>query len=109
MKTHISEKTKWIASDGWRGYVQPINAVGGCNHTGAWDDSPCPTNVVRGEIGEFKAMLKKAKIQHKVVACKTSNVFCQHVYVLVHPEDKETAFQLAEQHAKNTRLFYSVK
>ena len=31
MKKYISTKTEYISTDGWRGYVQPINAVAGAN------------------------------------------------------------------------------
>lgn len=110
MKKYISEKKTYIRTDGWRGYEQPINAVGGCNHTGSWSDSPCPTKVVAEEIEAFRKMLRKERIQSKLLACRTSNVFCEHIYILVHPENRERALELAEAHAKgNTRLFYSTK
>lgn len=32
----ISTKTIYIPTDGWRGIIQPINAVGGANDTGTW-------------------------------------------------------------------------
>ena len=106
---YIGEKKVWIKTDGWRGYAQPINAVGGCNHTGSWSDSPCPTNEVQSEIESFRKKLRKEGIRSKLLSCVTSNVFCQHVYVLVHPQDKERAYKIAEVHENETRLFYSVK
>jgi len=48
MSNHISTKSRWVSTDGWRGYSEPINGIGGCNHTGSWSDSPCPTHVVKG-------------------------------------------------------------
>lgn len=54
MSHKISTKTKWVSTDGWRGYVLPVNAVAGCNHTGNWEDSPCPTNLVETEIESFR-------------------------------------------------------
>ena len=33
---NISVKTKWVSTDGWRGYTLPINSIGGCNNTGSW-------------------------------------------------------------------------
>ena len=106
MKKYISTKTTWISTSGWRGYVQPINAVGGANNTGSYSDSPCPSDVCEREIKEFRAMLRKNKISSRLKVCQSSNVFCVHVYVLVHPDDKEKALELAQEHKKNTTLFY---
>ena len=109
MQKYISEKKQWTKTDGWRGYEEPVNAVGGCNHTGSLSDSPCPTKVVKEEIGTFRAMLRKERIRSKLIACRTSNVFCEHIYVLVHPENRERALEIATAHEEDTRLFYSVK
>lgn len=106
MKKYISEKTQWISTISWDGYVQPINAVAGAKNTGSWDDSPCPSHICEKEIKEFRAILRKNKIASRLKVCQTSNVFCVHVYVLVHPDDKEKALELAEEHKKNTTLFY---
>jgi hypothetical protein len=108
MSKHISTKTAWVATDGWRGYVEPINAVGGANNTGSWSDSPCPSDTCEREIKEFRAMLRKNKIASRLKVCQTSNVFCVHVYVLVHPDNRERALELAKEHQKNTSLFYAV-
>lgn len=108
MSKHISTKTKWVKLDGWRGYSEPINAVGGCNHTGDWDDSPCPTRVVKSELEGFKKILKQNKIRYKQFVTQTSNLFCQSVYILVHPEQKEQGLELAKDYSKmvGIRLFY---
>jgi hypothetical protein len=108
MKT-ISTKSKWIATDGWRGYSEPVNAIGGCNHTGSWSDSPCPTDVVKKELNGFKRILKHKGIRFKTFACNTSNVFCQSVYLLVDPENKERGKELATEYSRldGVRLFYS--
>ncbi len=106
MKKYISTKTEWIKTSGWRGYSQPINAVGGANDTGSWSDSPCPSDVCEREIKEFRSILRKNKIASRLKVCQTSNVFCVHVYVLVHPDDKEKALELAKEHKNNTTLFY---
>jgi hypothetical protein len=105
---YISEKKTWIKTDGWRGYVQPVNAVGCCNCTGDWSDSPCPTSVVLEEINGFKKLLKQNGIRHKKVVTQSSNVFMVKVNILVHPNDRERALELAETHQQNTRLFYRV-
>jgi hypothetical protein len=105
----ISVKTKWVATDGWRGYVEPINAIGGCNHTGSWSDSPCPTHIVKKEIDGFKSILRKNKIRFKQLVTQSSNVFCQHVYILVHPDDKIRGLELSQEYQNQSgiRLFYS--
>jgi len=106
--SYISTKTEYIRTDGWRGRVQPINAVGACNCTGDWADSPCPTRVVQDELKRFKAKLKQAGIRFKQHVGKTSNLFCVSVYILVAPEDKERAKEIAKSHVEdNTRLFYT--
>jgi hypothetical protein len=109
MSNHISTKTKWVKTDGWRGYSEPINAIGGCNHTGGWSDSPCPTNVVKSEIDGFRELLRKNKIRSKLLTTQTSNVFCQQVYILVHPDNRERGLELSKeyQNREGIRLFYS--
>ena len=107
MSKHISTKTKWVSTGGWRGYEEPINAVGGCNHTGGWSDSPCPTHVVKSEIDSFRKKLRQNKIRSRLLVTNSSNVFCQHVYVLVHPTDRERGLEISKEHQTETRLFYS--
>jgi hypothetical protein len=109
MGNYISTKTRWVSTDGWRGYEEPVNAVGGCSHTGGWDDSPCPTHVVKKEIDGFKKILRQNKISHKVIVTQSSNVFCQKVYVLVKPEDKERGLELSREYQSKDgiRLFYN--
>jgi hypothetical protein len=107
MTKYISTKSEWIRTDGWRGYLQPLNAVAGANNTGSWDDSPCPSHICESEIKEYRSILRQNKIRSRLKVCQTSNVFCVHVYVLVHPDDKERALELAKEHQHNTRLFYA--
>lgn len=107
MSKHISTKKRWVSTDGWRGYEEPINGVGGCNHTGGWSDSPCPTHIVKSEIDGFRKILRKEKIRSKLLVTKSSNVFCEHIYVLVHPDDRERSLELSKEYQKETRLFYS--
>lgn len=107
MKT-ISTKTKWISTDGWRGYSQFINAVAGANDTGTFSDSPCPSGLRKQEIKEFCKRLKKEGISYRTAWAQTSNVFCVSQQVLVHPEDKERAIEIAIEHQKETRLFYAI-
>ena len=107
-KTINTTKTRYVRLDGWRGYSQPVNAVGACNDTGTWSDSPCPSHVAKREIDEFKAILRKNDIRYRSTNGATSNVFCGKHYVCVHPDDREQALELAREHRSNTRLFYPV-
>ena len=47
--TTISTRTRYEKTDGWRGRVVPVNAVGAANDTGTWRDSPCPSHLVKAE------------------------------------------------------------
>lgn len=107
--SYISKKIKYVRTDGWRGYSEPINAIGGCNHTGDWNDSPCPTRVVKSELSTFKSILKKNGIKFRQMVCQTSNVFCQNVYILVHPNDRQRGIELSKeyQNREGIQLFYS--
>lgn len=106
MKT-ISTKRKWVSTDGWRGYMTYTNAVGGANDTGSSSDSPCPSDVRKKEIGSFCSKLRKAGIRYRTIWGQTSNVFCVSQQVLVDPENRERALEIAKEHAKETRLFYA--
>jgi hypothetical protein len=108
--SNISTKSHYVQTDGWRGYSEPINAIGGCNCTGDWSDSPCPTYVVLRELGDFKTILRKNKIRFKQYVSRTSNVFCVKIFILVNPEDKEKGLVLSKEYEKKegVRLFYSV-
>ena len=105
MKT-ISLKKQWISTDGWRGYLQPINAVCGANDTGTWSDSPCPSDDRKRELSMAKKLLRQHDIHFKQTWCRSSNVFCVHVYLCVSPEDKERAREILRPLKYQTRLFY---
>lgn len=105
----ISTKTKWVSTDGWRGYEQPINAVAGANDTGNWEDSPCRTEVCLKELDKVKQALRKAGISYRQTINKSSNVFCMHRYVLVAPEDRDKALAIVETCLPDTDLLYSCK
>ncbi len=106
---YIFQKTKYISTDRWRGYSQPINAVAGANDTGEYFDSPCKSSVRKREIAGFKKLLRKENIKSSVMVCETSNVFCVHFYVLVHPTDRERALEIADEYYNECSLFYTVK
>lgn len=104
--TKISLKTKYVRTDGWRGYTQPVYAVCGANNTGSWDDSPCPSNVCESELKMAGSVLRKAGIKYRKTACQTSNVFCMHVYIVVAEENVERAKELIKPLERETRLLY---
>lgn len=102
----ISTRKIWIDTDGWRGYEQPINAVCGANDTGMWSDSPARSDVREKELNMVKTILRKNRIRFKQTVCRSSNVFCVHVYLCVSKEDKERATELIEPLIEETRLLY---
>ena len=108
MSKHISSKKVWVKTDGWRCYEQPITSIGGCNNTGSWSDSPCPTHICEKEINGFRSILRKNGIRSRVVVGQSSNVFCIHVYVCVHPDDRTRGLELSReyQNSEGIRLFY---
>ena len=105
MKTITLKKT-WVRTDGWRGYEKPINAVCGANDTGSWDDSPCPTSLRKKELAMAAAVLRANKIPYKSTICRSSNIFCAHVYLVVAEEDVEIAKGLIEPLVEQTTLLY---
>jgi len=104
----FSKKITWIATDGWRGYSQPLFAVGGANCTGSSWDSPCPTNITEQEIMLMRSALRKAKINTRLMVCRSSNVFCVDVYIIVKPKDLEQGRAVVKQLLKevDTTLAY---
>lgn len=104
--TKISLKKVWVATDGWRGYEQPISAVCGANDTGGWSDSPCPTSRALAELAKAKSVLRKAGIPSKSTICRSSNVFCAHRYICVPEERIAEAKALIAPLVAETRLLY---
>jgi hypothetical protein len=99
---------KWVQSDGWRGYEEPIYSVCGVNDTGMWDDSPCKSDVGARELAEVITILKKNKIPTRKVVCQSSNLFCIKRYVIVPPKYIDVARELAEVYYNevDTTLLY---
>jgi hypothetical protein len=102
----ISLKKKYVRTDGWRGYEEPINSVCGANNTGNWSDSPCPDSLCRAELKRAKKALKKAKIPYRQTWCRSSNVFCIHGYLVVPENMKEEAKKQIEPLINETSLLY---
>lgn len=107
-KAKISRKTKYVSTDGWRGYQEPIDAVCGANDTGTYYDSPCPSNVGDSELAAIKGLLKQAGIPFRSQVTRTSNVFCVHKYLVVPAEDVERGKQIVQDYldSNSTRLLY---
>lgn len=101
-------KTIYRKIDGWRGYLEPINAIAGCNYTGMSEDSPCPSDVAEAEIQSFIKKLRKEKIKYRTTWGNSSNVFMHKKFVCVSPEDRKKAQHLAWEHEQETRLFYEI-
>jgi len=101
-------KMKYVRIDGWRGYYEPVNAVGGCNDTGMYSDSPCPSDVAQAEINSFVKKLRKEKIKYRTTSGSSSNVFMGKRFVCVAEKDQPRAREIAENHRNETRLFYPI-
>ena len=105
MKT-ITLKTKYVKTDGWRGRLEPINAICGSNDTGNYSDSPCPSDVRKKEIQMVTSILRKNNIRYRTTWGQTSSVFCVAQYVVVSEQDKARAIELIEDLPSMTRLLY---
>jgi hypothetical protein len=109
-QNNFTTKKRWVATDGWRGYEEPIYYIAGANDTGGWDDSPCPTKTALAELQGVRSVLRKAKIRTKQIITRSSNVFCAHRYLLVTPADFERAKELVNEYYETarheTRLLY---
>ena len=106
----FSMEKKYVRSDGWRGYEEPVYAVAGANDTGGWSDSPCPSDVADAELKAIADALKKEGIKVKQTVCETSNVFCAHRYLIPMIKDVAKARQVVSDFLSNndTRLAYLV-
>ena len=84
--------------DGWRGYSVPALAIVGASDTGTWDDSPCPSNLVKAELRRFqREVLKPAGIASRTRYGASSNVFCMKRWLVVKQNDFDTAAKVLGQ------------
>ena len=103
MSVHINTtKSKIYRLDGWRSWLEPVNAVGGCNITEQWYD----TGIT--EIREFCKKLRKAKIRYRCVWGNSSNPFMMIRFVCVHPDQRLEAQEIAFKHRDDTEHFYNL-
>lgn len=100
MTFKISKKSKWVKTDGWRGYNQPIYAVAGSSDTGGWSDSPCPSHEVKRELSELQSFLKKNNIQTSQAMGRSSNVFMMKRWIVVPKEQVAKAKELVASYLK---------
>lgn len=106
----FSTQERYVRTDGWRGYSEPIYAVAGANDTGTWSDSPCPSNVREAELNALAQYLSEHGVPTQQVVCQSSNVFCVHVYLIAKIKDVERARVLVQTYLDyhDTRLLYKV-
>jgi hypothetical protein len=106
----ISLKKKWVKTDAWRGYEQPISAVCGANDTGMWADSPCRTDVCKAELNAIMKLFTSNGIKYRQSTCQSSNVFCVHRYICVAENDKAEAYVIVGKYLEgnDTDLLYKV-
>lgn len=111
MKTNFCIRKKWIRSDAWRGYEQPIHAVACANDTGMWSDSPCPSNVCKKELDDIQRQLRKERISSRRTICRSSNVFCIHRYLICPPDDVDKGRDIVKSYlaVNDTRLSFLVE
>lgn len=103
----VHKTTKWIRTDAWRGYEQPINAVMGASDTGGWEDSPAPSDKVNSEIDQFRSGLSVAGVKSKVVTTSSSNAFMVKRWVVVDKRVLKKAKEMAKTYLKgNPSLSY---
>jgi hypothetical protein len=76
-------KKKWISTDAWRGYEQPMFAVAGARDTGTWSDSPCPSGEVNRELQDLASFLRKKGVRVRMSSGQSSNVFMGKRWLVV--------------------------
>lgn len=113
LSKRFTEKNRWVKTDGWRGYYEPLYAVAGANDTGNWNDSPCPSDIATKDLNMVKRILSVNDIPHREIPCETSNVFCVHRYIIVPPFFYSKALSLVDDFKKSeswkhTTLLYAV-
>jgi len=108
----MTHKMKWIATDGWRGYEQPIDAVAGSSDTGEWSDSPAPSHIVTKELRGLQTYLKEHGMASKIVSSRSGNGFMSKRWVVPARADdfskaKLFATKYLKAHDKDTSFIHS--
>jgi len=103
MSAHINTtKTKVFRLDGWRAWLEPVNAIAGCNFTEDWHE------IAKKEVESFCKKLRQAKIKYRCVWSNSSNVFMNIKYICVHPKQRLEAQAIAFKHRDETKYFYNL-
>jgi hypothetical protein len=101
-----SRKSKWISTDAWRGYEQPIYAVAGSSDTGTWSDSPAPSGEVNKELSRLANYLRKKGFNVRKYTVRSSNAFMIKRWLIVPIEQfdraKVEANKWLEEHKGDT-------
>lgn len=85
-KYKFSKKKKWVSTDAWRGYEEPVYAIAGVSDTGNWVDSPSPSHKTNAELRRFRLLLRKMGVPTRKVTGRTSNVFAGNQYLIAPKE-----------------------
>lgn len=93
-------KKGWVRTDAWRGYNQPLYAVGGASDTGMAEDSPAPSDKSKHEVTALSNYLRKNGIPTKKTIAGSSNVFKATRWVVVEPENYSKAKKLADEYIR---------
>lgn len=94
-------KQKWVSTDVWRGYDQPIYAIAGVNDTGEWSDSPSRGSETIPQLKTLQKELKKQGIQTKKITSRTSNIFARNHFLIAKPSQYEKAKKITQEFIKN--------
>ena len=106
----FSKKTKWVSTDAWRGYEQPVYAVAGASDTGSWSDSPNPSIDVENEMNMIKKELSQSGIPTKEVITRSSNVFMGKRWLIapksIYPKAKKKSKDILKKLIKETHFIH---
>ena len=111
MSTYQSPRRRYHRIDGWRGYYIPALAIAGSSDTGNWNDSPCPSGLVKQEIRRLQSeVLIPNGIKSRTRFGGSSNVFCGKRWLTVSKQDFHQAALLVsewlEQHKFDTAFVH---
>lgn len=102
--TLTNPQRRYNRIDGWRGYWIPALAVAGVSDTGAYSDSPCPSEKVAKEFNRLrKEVLRPAGINSRTLWGNTSNLFCAKRWLVVSREDFPRAAALVAEWLEENR------
>lgn len=83
----FSKKKRWVSTDAWRGYDEPVFEIAGASDTGMWEDSPAPSDRVDIELVRVKKYLKEERIPYREVKGGSSNAFMGKRWIITDTEN----------------------